>query len=52
MKMENFLKKNLNVDIVYKCTFCTTFKSLRQFQWVLSRVFWTKASESSLEDDA
>ena len=37
MKMENFLlKKNLNVDIVYKWTFCTTFKSLRQFQWVLS----------------
>ena len=38
MKIENFLKKNLNADIVYKCT--------------LSRVFWTKASESSLEDDA
>ena len=37
MKMENFLlKKNLNVDTVYKWTFCTTFKSLRQFQWVLS----------------
>ena len=37
MKMENFLlKKNLNVDIVYNWTFFTTFKSLRQFQWVLS----------------
>ena len=35
MKIENFLKKNLNVDIVYKWTFCTTFKSLRQFQLIL-----------------
>ena len=36
MKMENFLlTKNVNVDIVYKWTFCTTFKSLRQFQLAL-----------------